>query len=134
MFHKLGDSEDGLRNRDYNVLQHETRLRSKVFSLGQILNKPKEKEGKLGLVFPSIGDRVKFGRFGLESSRPIPCLRETYIKNLSTLVSLFLSLRESYTPNLSTLLGLETFKKVPGGGWVVVLESHFSVQLKPKPS
>ena len=87
-----------------------------MFSLGQILNKPKEKEGKLGFVFPSIGDRVKFGRFGLESSRPIPCLRETYI------------------PNLSTLLSLEPLEKVPGGGWVVVLESHFSVQLKPKPS
>jgi len=44
-----------------------------VFSLGQILNKPKEKEEKkLGLVFPSIGDRVKFGGLGQESSRPIP--------------------------------------------------------------
>ena len=49
-------------------------------------------------------------------------------------VSLFLSLRETYTPNLGTLLGLEPLEKVLGGGWVVVLESHFSVQLKPKPS
>ena len=32
---------------------------------------------------------------------------------------------------LSTLLSLETLKKVPGG---CVLESHFSIQLKPKPS
>ena len=43
------------------------------------------------------------------------------------------TLRETYIPNLSTLLSLEPLEKVPGG-WVVVLESHFSVQLKPKPS
>ena len=48
---------------------------------------------------------------------------------------LLLSLREAYIPNLSTLLSLEPLEKVPGGGgWWVVLESHFSVQLKPKPS
>ena len=51
-------------------------------------------------------------------------------------VGLFLSLRDTYIPNLSTLLSLELLKKVPGGwmggGWVV-LESHFSIQLKPKP-
>ena len=50
-------------------------------------------------------------------------------------VGLFFSLREIYTPNLSTLLGLEPLEEVPGGGgWVVVFESHFSVQLKSKPS
>ena len=49
-----------------------TRLRYRVFSLGQILKKPKEKKGKFGLVFPSIGDRVKFDGLGLESSRLIP--------------------------------------------------------------
>ena len=49
-----------------------TRLRSKVFSFGQILKKPKEKEEKMALVFHSIEDRVKFGGLGLESSRPIP--------------------------------------------------------------
>ena len=52
-------------------------------------------------------------------------------------VGLFLSLREPYMPDPSTLLSLEPLEKVPGGGgWgvVVVLESHFSVQLKLKPS
>ena len=69
--------------------------------------------------FPSIGDRVKFGRFRLGISR---------------------SALETYTPNLSTFMGLEPLEKVPGGGWVVmvevvvVLEFHFSVQLKPKGS
>ena len=46
-------------------------------------------------------------------------------------VDLFLSLREPYIPDLSTLLSLEPLEKVPAGGWwwVVVLESHFSVKL-----
>ena len=48
--------------------------------------------------FPSKGDRVKFGRLVMGSSRS------------------FFSLRETYTPNLSTLLGLEPLEKVPGGG------------------
>ena len=30
---------------------------------------------------------------------------------------LLLSLREAYIPNLSTLLSLEPLEKVPGGGW-----------------
>ena len=52
-------------------------------------------------------------------------------------VGLFFSLRETYILNLNTLLSLEPLEKVPGGGggwWVVVevLESHFSVQLQPK--
>ena len=58
-------------------------------------------------------DRVEFGRLGV--------------------VGIFLSLRESYIPNLSILLSLEPLEKVPGGWWVV-LESQFIVQLKPKPS
>ena len=58
-----------------------------------------------------MGDRVKFCGLGLGSSRSILSLRETYIQN-------------------TTLLSL-----VPGGGrWWAVLESHFSVQLKPKPN
>ena len=32
-------------------------------------------------------------------------------------VGIFLSLREAYIPNLSTLLSLEPLEKVPGGGW-----------------
>ena len=44
-----------------------------------------------------------------------------------------LSLTVAYIPNLGALPSLEPLEKVPGGGWVV-LESHFSVQLKPKPS
>ena len=52
-------------------------------------------------------------------------------------MGLLLSLRETCIPNLGTLLSLEPLEKVPGGGgwwWWAVLESHFSVQLKPKPS
>ena len=74
-----------------------TRLRSKVFSLRQILNKPKKKKEKLCLVFPSIRDRVMFGRAG----------------------GLFITLSKTYIPNLSTLLSLEPLEKflVVGGGW-----------------
>ena len=39
--------------------------------------------------------------------------------------------RETYILYLSTLLSVESLEKVPGG-WV--LESHFRVQLRPKPS
>ena len=49
-----------------------TRLRSKVFSLGQILNKPKEKEEKIVFGFPLHKFKFKFGGLGLESRRPIP--------------------------------------------------------------
>ena len=46
---------------------------------------------------------------------------------------LFLVLKETFIPNDSILLTLEPIEKVPVG-WGVVLESHFSVQLKPEPS
>ena len=47
----------------------------------------------------------------------------------------FISLREAYIPNLSLQMCVEALKKflVVGGGWVaVVVESKFSVQLRPK--
>ena len=53
---------------------------------------------------------------------------------------LFLSLSEANMPNLSLLKCIERFKKflVVGCGGVVgcgvVVEAHFSVQLKPKPN
>ena len=43
-------------------------------------------------------------------------------------VGLFLILRETYIPNLYTLLSLEALENVPGGGGL--LESYFSIQLQ----
>ena len=37
-------------------------------------------------------------------------------------------------PNFSSLAGLEVVLKLLVVGWGVVVEAHFSVQLKPKPS
>ena len=47
----------------------------------------------------------------------------------------FLRLRVAYILSLSLLLRLELFKKfVVVGGWWVVVETYFSVQLKSRPS
>ena len=84
---------------------------SKVFSLERLLTLSFISV----LVLPFIRDRVKCDELEV--------------------VSLLLILIETYIPNHSLLLSLEQLEKVSGGGgWWWVLESHFSVQLKPKPS
>ena len=70
--------------------------------------------------------------FGL-SFLPLPT--EDRVKCVSWRGGVILSLRKAYISGLSLLLCLELLKKfvVVGGGWVVV-ETYFSVQLKPRPS